>query len=90
MKAIVTCACAGAPKYCDSAFKVLFPGEPLPNMYIKSKAKELLEIVPEGSEIHFQVSRILRRKGRYGFYFEYDETGKIVDCWNLLRHKRVV
>lgn len=89
MKAIVVCACAGAPKYCDSAFKVLFPGEPLPNTYIKQAAKNLLAEVPKDSEIYDKVDQILRKKGRYGFYFEYDSEGHILDHWNLLKHRRI-
>lgn len=89
MKAIITCACAGAPKYCESAFKVLFPDEPLPKMYIKNKANDLLATLPLQSEVYTQVYLALKRKGRYGFYFEYDEEGHILDCWNLLKHRRV-
>lgn len=90
MKAIVTCACAGAPKYCESAFKVLFPDVPLPQMYIKSKAKEILDSVPKESEVYREISIILRKRGRYGFYFEYDEGGKILDYWNLLKRRKMV
>ena len=89
MKAIVTCACAGAPKYCQSSYKVLFPNEELPTMYIKEKAKAILESVPSTSELYEEVAKILRKKGRYGFYFEYNDQGEILDCWNLLKHRRV-
>lgn len=89
MKAIVCCKCAGAPQYCKSSFSSQFPDEPLPPLYIKEKAKDLLTSVPDTSELYAQVSQILRRKGRYGFYFEYAEDGHVLDCWNLLRHRRV-
>lgn len=88
--AIVCCACGSVPDYCKKSFKILFSKESLPQLYIKDRAKELLETVPAESELHLQVSRILRRKGRYGFYFEYDETGHILDYWNLLKSRRVV
>lgn len=90
MKAIVTCACAGAPKYCESSFKVLFKGEPLPTMYIKSKARDILESVPKESKMYEELSTILRKRGRYGFYFEYNEKGEILDYWNLLKSRRML
>ena len=89
MKAIVTCACAGAPKYCQSSYKVLFPGEELPTMYIKEKAKAILESVPSTSKLYEELAKILKKRGRYGFYFEYTEDGEILDYWNLLKHRRV-
>ena len=89
MKAIVTCACAGAPRYCQSSYKVLFPNEELPTMYIKEKAKAILESVPEDSKMYQELAKILRKRGRYGFYFEYNDQGEILDYWNLLKHRRV-
>ena len=89
MKAIVTCACAGAPRYCQSSYKVLFPNEELPTMYIKEKAKAILESVPEDSKMYQELAKILRKRGRYGFYFEYNDQGEILDYWNLLKQRRV-
>lgn len=89
MKAIACCACASVPKYCQSSWKVLFPKEPLPTMYIKEKAKAILESVPEDSKMYQELAKILKKRGRYGFYFEYTEDGEILDYWNLLKHRRV-
>lgn len=89
MKAIVCCACGSVPKYCESSFKAQFPGELVPKMYIKNKAVELLDALPAKSNMHDQITLILKRRGRYGFYFEYDEDGNILSMWNLLKHRRV-
>lgn len=90
MKAIVCCACGSVPDYCKKSFKILFPGEELPPLYIKSKAKDILAELPETSDTYAQISLILRKRGRYGFYFEYDKSGNILDYWNLLKSRRVV
>ena len=89
MKAILTCVCAGAPKYCESSFKTLFPNEPLPHIYIKRNALAIYEDIPNPSEMRTQIETILRKRGRYGYYYEYDEDGKVLKCWNLLKHKEV-
>lgn len=90
MKAIICCACGSVPDYCKKSFKVLFPKENLPPIYIKSKAKDLLATIPNPSEAYKQIElTALKRRGRYGNYIEYDEKGDILDYWNLLKSRRI-
>jgi len=90
MKAIFCCACGSVPDYCKKSFKILFPGEQLPQMYIKSKAKDLLDTIPIDSEAYKQITLVaLKKRGRYGNYMEYDENGVILDYWNLLKSRRI-
>ena len=89
MKAIACCACGSVPKYCESSFKAQFPGEPMPKLYIKNKATDILDTLPLQSKMHQELAKILKKRGRYGFYFEYTEDGEILDYWNLLKHRRV-
>ena len=91
MKAILTCACGSVPKYCERAYKILFPDEKrTPVIYIKTKARPLLEDIPKGSEAYIKIDQVLTKRGRYGIYLEYNEEGKILDCWNLLKSRRML
>ncbi len=90
MKAIICCACGAVPGYCKRSFKILFPNEPVPPLYIKSKAKELLEALPKTSEAYAQIDMVVKKRGRYGNYIEYDEDGAVIDYWNLLKSRRIV
>lgn len=88
-KVILSCKCSGAPKYCESSFKSTFPDAPLPTFYLGGKAADLFEFLPNPSEMRKQIEIILKKRGRYGFYYEYDEDGNVLKCWNLLKHKEV-
>lgn len=88
MKAILACACGSVPDYCKRSYRILFPDERVPVVYIKKKALPLLEDIPKESAMAKRIEKILRDRGRYGFYFEYNEEGEIIDEWNLLKHKR--
>ena len=90
MRAIICCACGAVPGYCKRSFKILFPNEPVPPLYIKSKAKDLLATIPEQSEAYVQISAVLNRHGRYGNYIAYDDDGTVIDYWNLLKSRRIV
>lgn len=90
MKAILSCSCAGTPKYCESAYRALFPNEKrVPVVYIKNRARPLLEDVPRKSRAYEELLSVMRRHGKYGFYLEYNEEGEILDYWNLLKSRRV-
>lgn len=90
-KAIISCACGSVPDYCKKSFKILFPKEEVPPLYIKSKATALLDALPKGSEAYKQIElAAIKKRGRYGNYIEYDEDGRILDYWNLLKSRRIV
>ena len=88
MKAILSCACGAVPDYCKRSFKIMFPDERPPVVYIKTKARPLLEDIPKESPMAKRIEKILHDRGRYGYYFEYNEEGEILDEINLLKHKR--
>lgn len=88
-KVILTCQCAGGPKYCESSYKALFPGTLLPPVYVNKKAIALFDTLSNPSEMRTQIETILKKRGRYGYYYEYDEGGRVLSCWNLLKHKEV-
>lgn len=88
MKAILSCACGAVPDYCKRSYNIIFPNERVPVVYIKKKALPLLEDIPKGSPMAMRIEKILRDRGRYGYYFEYNEEGEILDEINLLKHKR--
>lgn len=88
MKTIFCCACGGVPRLCRTAYTILFQDEP-PELYKKERIRQIIEKLPKESEAYRFVDTTLKKKGRYGFYLEYDESGRILDCWNLLKQRRV-
>ena len=65
-RALIGCSCGSSPTYARTQFKIKFPDEPEPPMYIAKKGYSLLEKLPPNSEIqkHILFSPLsLRRKG---------------------------
>ena len=51
-RALISCSCGSSPTYARTQFKIKFPDEPEPPMYIAKKGYSLLEKLPPNSEHH--------------------------------------
>lgn len=89
MKVLLSCACGSSPTYAKTQFKIKFPNEPEPPMYIAKKGYKLLETLPPKSEVYSFVSSVLKKRGRYSYLVEWDENGTLLFVWNYQTNKRV-
>lgn len=88
-RVIITCACGSVPTYCRNAYKVLHPDTPVPQLYVKGKARPLLESLPTQSEAYIQLSNLMTKRGRFGYLLEWDEDGKVTEFYDLLKSRRM-
>lgn len=81
---ILICSCHGQDKKAESAFKLLFPGKPLPDTIrgrnnIYKFAKDL------GNEHIIAISKL---SGRYAYYVELNGD-KIISEYNLTTGEKI-
>lgn len=88
-RALISCSCGSSPTYARTQFKIKFPDEPEPPMYIAKKGYSLLEKLPPNSEAYTFLSSVLKKKGRYSYLLEWDDTGNLTYVWNYQKNQRV-
>lgn len=86
---IISCGCGNSSTYCRNAYKVLHPNSPIPQLYVKGKARSLLESLPNPSEAYTQLSNLMTKRGRFGYLLEWDEDGKVTEFYDLLKSRRM-
>lgn len=88
--AIVTCSCGSLPTYAQTQYKIQHPNSLIPPLYISKKAYSLLETFPPTSEAYQFLSGVLKKRGRYAYLMEWDDSFSLVHVWNYQTNKRVV
>lgn len=88
-QAIVCCKCSSIPDFCKKAFKVLRPDSPVPAIYMGTEITRLIAELSPQTEIEQKLLGLSSKRGRYGYYFEWDEKGEVLFAWNLLQSRRI-
>lgn len=90
-KIIACCSCGNVPKFTETAFPTLFPGEKMPKIYEGiNQIRKFAEKLPPDTNIAKYLLALARSKERYSYYFEYDdESGDVISQWNILKGRKV-
>lgn len=80
MEFIVTCGCADTDKFVESAFPLIKPATPLPQIYTPEQALERLGHV---GGAYRRLMAMVKTKEKFAFYFNGGE------CWDLLKGVRI-
>lgn len=89
-RAIVCCSCGNVPTYARTQFALKHPNEPEPPIYIgTNRGSSLLEAFPSPSEIRSFLSSVLKKRGRYSYLLEWDDSFRLVHVWNYQTNKEV-
>lgn len=83
-KVILTCSCNNMDKKAKTAFELMFPGEPMPEI-IRGRDR-IYRLAQEKSNEHLKA--ISKLSGRYAYYIEMDGD-KIIKEINLTTGVRV-
>lgn len=88
--ALVTCSCGALPTYAQTQYKVQHPDLPVPTLYVSKKAYSLLETFPSTSEAYQFLSGVLKKRGRYAYLMEWDDSFSLTHVWNYQTNRKVV
>lgn len=88
MRTIICCSCGNVPTSSQVTYWVKYKEE-APKPYVGKQGYTLLKSLPEGSEVHKFVQSVLKKKGRYAYYVEWDASGTLQDCMNLLTGRKL-
>lgn len=90
MKIIACCACRNVPDYTKKSFRMLFPDDDMPKVYVgSSDVQKIAESLDQNMNITKYLLALARSKEKYSYYFEYAENGDIIAQYNLLNGRRV-
>lgn len=85
MKLILVCTCHNQEKRALDSFSVLFPGEPVPKI-LKGK-DTIFKFSQEIKNKHIEA--IGKLSGRFSYYIELDDEGRILQEYDLVHGKRI-
>lgn len=85
MKVILVCSCHNQGDRAIEAFSLLFPGEPVPQV-IKGKDK-IFKFSQEIKNKHIEA--IGKVSGKFSYYIELDDEGRILKEYDLIHGKRI-
>ena len=88
-RVIVACACSGTEKFAKAQYTIFAPNTSIPPVYTKRKFTELLQLLPQSSEISQFVSNLAKKTGKFAFFLAYEENGSISQAQNLLTGRPV-
>lgn len=89
MKVILVCSCSGMKEKAVQAYKILFPKEEEPTLFVGKDAIKKFASYHPGTNVANYAQAISKKNSRYSYYVEFDEKGDVTDNWNLLTGKRV-
>lgn len=88
-KYIVCCMCGDTPSFSRDAFKLLFPGEEIPQVELQPNLYNFLPTLKrDGNFYNYVKDNLIGEKKKYSYYFEVAENGDIIDQWDLLTGKK--
>lgn len=89
MKCIVRCSCGGVKSKMDAAMEMLFPGAQLPPEYKgKDNITKLAKTCPNTNFSNYLLT-VLKRTGRYCYYFDVDDKYNITEAYNLMTGEKI-
>lgn len=88
LDAILTCACSGQDQKAITAFQILFPGKPVPEIRHKNQMVQLAEKYPD-TNLDRYLRGVAKTNGKWMYYIVYTEDGDITELYNLTNGQRV-
>lgn len=89
MRVIAVCTCSGMKEKAVSAYKIMFPGEEVPQLYKGSNAiRDFGDKLPN-TNLSRYLSAIAKKNGQFAYFIEYDDNGDIICNYDLKTGKRV-
>lgn len=90
-KYIVCCMCGDTPAFSKDSFKLLFKGEPVPQIELQPNLYNFLPTLKRGGNFYNYVKdNLINTSGKYSYFFEVDADGKIIQQWDLLTGRKVL
>ena len=89
MKVIAVCTCSGMKERAESAFKILFPKEEVPQIYRGRDAIKRFASEHPGTNVGNYFDAISKKNGKFAYYVEYDDKGDVTANYNLTTGKKV-
>lgn len=90
-KYIICCMCGDTPAFSRDAFKLLFKGKPVPEVYTQPNLYNFLPTLKRGGNFYNYVKdNLINTSGKYSYFFEVDNDGKIIQQWDLLKGRQVL
>ena len=88
MKVILVCSCAGMKDKAIQAFKIMYPKDELPQIFVgKDAVKRFAE--KTGGNVSNYASATAKQNGRYSYLIDYDDKGDVLSIYNLSNGKQV-
>lgn len=83
--------CGDTPAFSKDAFKLLFKGEPVPQVELQPTLYNFLPTLKrDGNFYNYVKDNLINTKSKYSYFFEVDKDGRIVQQWDLLKGRRVL
>ena len=89
MKVIAVCSCSGVKEKAIQAFKIMYPKEEVPPIYVGKDAVLKFAESKAGTNIGEYMKATAKRNSRYSYYVEYNESGDVTAIYNLSDGKKV-
>ena len=89
MKVIAVCTCSGMKEKAESAFRILFPKDTLPQIVRGKDAIKKVASYHKGQNIGNYLEAIAKKSGKFSYYIEYDDRGDVINNINLMTGKKV-
>lgn len=89
MKVMLVCSCSGMKEKAKTAFKILYPNDEEPEMYVGRDAIKRFASRHPGTNIANYAEATSKQNGRFSYYIEYDEKGDVNKIINLTTGKNV-
>lgn len=87
---IICCDCGDTPRYSVETYKIMGKTSKIPQVFTSDKAYLALRELPRGSNVFKFVETLMRGKGKYSFYLEYDDDGNVMRHWDLLKADKLI
>lgn len=87
---IICCDCGDTYQYSVDAHRLMSHGAKTPDVYRHNKAHKLLDKLDNNTNVYKFVASLIKGKGKFSYYVEYDDNGDVTEQWNLLSGQRTI
>lgn len=89
MKVLLICSCSGMKERAKSSFKILFPKQEIPQMYVGRDSIKVFASEHENTNVYNYATAVSKQGGQFAYYVEYNDKGDVTTVYNLMNGKRV-